>query len=91
MRVIAVSDGRGSHRMLEAHDVFLKSFDPEALGGRGWANLTDEVERAMKFATVAEAMKLWRTQPKRRPYREDGKPNRPLTAYTVNIEEEPVT
>ena len=45
---------------------------------------TDKVRKAQKFADVKEAFDFLRTQSTRMPLRpHDGKPNRPLTAFTV--------
>jgi hypothetical protein len=66
---------------------YLKSCDFEALGGRGLALFTNDVAKAMRFETRGEAMLYWRTQSKTVPNRHDGKPNRPLTAYHVEITE----
>ena len=41
----------------------------------------------MRFVSIAEAMEYWRTVSTTVPFRPDGKPNRPLTAYTVEIEQ----
>ena len=43
----------------------------------------------MRFATRGDAMNFWRAPSKTRPTRMDGKPNRPLTALTVEIEDAP--
>lgn len=60
---------------------YLESFDPDAYGGRGYADLT----KAMRFASVAEAFDMRKRQSAVRPLRPDGRPNRPLTAYTIAI------
>lgn len=65
---------------------YLKSFDPEAHDGQGDAVLTDEVSEAMKFDTFTEAYEFYHSVPMSRPIREDGRPNRPLTAFTVSVE-----
>jgi hypothetical protein len=65
---------------------YLKFYDPEAFDGRGDATWTLHLEDALKFASPLEATELWRTQSKTLPIRPDGKPNRPLTAFTVAIE-----
>ncbi len=49
---------------------------------------TPDIEQATKFEGV-DAFVLWRTPDPRAPVRDDGKPNRPLTAFTVEIEEYP--
>ena len=43
---------------------------------------TPDVGKALKFQTAAEAMALWRKEHGIRP---DGLPNRPLTAFTVEV------
>lgn len=53
--------------------------------GRGETVLTEERTRAKTFANAGEAFEFWRQQSKTVPLRPDGRPNRPLTAYTVEI------
>lgn len=64
---------------------YVESYDAEAYDGRGDVATTPDVEKARVFASPAEAMEAWRTVPKARPLRADGQPNRPLTAFTVEI------
>jgi hypothetical protein len=68
---------------------YLKSCNFEALGGRGLALFTPNLDQAMTFASKGEAMEYWRTQSKTVPNRHDGKPNRPLTCYHIEITEVP--
>ena len=65
---------------------YLQDYDPEYAGGRGQANWTTDPAKALIFNTGAEAVALYMSVPKTRPLRPDGKPNRPLTTYTVVIE-----
>ena len=44
--------------------------------------------RAQRFATNAMAMVAWNAQSMTHPYRRDGRPNKPMTALTVEIEPE---
>jgi hypothetical protein len=67
---------------------WLKSFDPEAFDGRGDALFTDRPDLALRFETLGEAFELWRRQSRCRPLREDGEPNRPLTAFSVTFDAE---
>lgn len=67
---------------------FLKSFDFEAEDGIGYGEFTTAIEQAKKFESAADAMIFWRTVVRCKPWREDGKPNRPLTALTVEIRDE---
>lgn len=65
---------------------YLKTYDPEAHDGQGFVEWTRNPDDAMKFITTGAALELVRYQPKNRPYRADGKPNRPITAFTISIE-----
>jgi hypothetical protein len=66
---------------------YVSAFDPEAHDGRGSMSATFDKSEAKKFDNAADAMEFYRQQSKTHPIREtDGKPNRPLTAYTVSIE-----
>lgn len=53
--------------------------------GRGTVVLTTDESEAMQFKSMSDAMEFWRQQSKSKPTRPDGKPNRPLTAYSVEI------
>jgi len=64
---------------------YLASFDPNANGGRGHATWTPDLSQAMRFANVKKALEMWKRPSTVQPRRPDGKPNRPLTAYTVEI------
>jgi hypothetical protein len=69
--------------------LFLKAYDPEAFDGRGWAEW-GTLDEAMKFSTSGEAWMLWRGVSMTRPVRADGAPNRPLTAFTIEVADEAV-
>lgn len=45
---------------------------------------------ALRFADMSEALAFWKQQSVRCPWRDDGKANRPLTAYTVLFDKEEV-
>ena len=64
---------------------YLESFDPDAYGGRGYVTWTPDLSKAMRFTSVVEAFEMRWRQPTVLPLRPDGKPNRPLTAYTTEI------
>jgi hypothetical protein len=67
----------------------LQSYDPEAHGGQGTATWTPDPAKALRFATAKAAHEFWNQVSKSRPVRADGQPNRPLTAFTVLIEDLP--
>jgi hypothetical protein len=62
---------------------WLLRFDPDAFGGRGWIECTDDPAQAMRFEDVEAVITCWKTQSRAVPLRDDGRPNRPLTAYTI--------
>jgi len=62
---------------------YLKSFNVEAHDGQGTADFTDDPNEALHFDSFSEAMDAWMRQSKTRPLRADGRPNRPLTAFTM--------
>lgn len=65
--------------------MYLRSIDVDAFDGRGDALFTPDKDRAMRFADLAEAFECWKRQSKVRPLRADGKPNRPLSAFSITF------
>jgi hypothetical protein len=59
--------------------------DVDANRGRGAIRTTEDRADAASFPDAAEAMRYWKRTSHVRPKRPDGKPNRPLTAYTIEI------
>lgn len=64
---------------------YLSSYDPEAHGGCGFATWTPDPAAAMTFEDASAAFEFSQQVPRCRPVRPDGKPNRPLTAFTIAI------
>ena len=64
---------------------YLQAYDPEFMNGAGLATWTTNPEHALLFTTKTQAMDLWKTVPRSKPRRADGEPNRPLTAYSVEV------
>ena len=74
--------------------LWLASYDPEFAEGRGLCDFTDDPASAARFPSAQAAMACYQARSRRQPTRPDGRPNKPLTAYTVTIEplpEPPVT
>jgi hypothetical protein len=86
--VIHIVEGRGEITRWSGNPagLYLRTWDVDAYDGRGDCDLTVHRDRAHQFATAEEAMQVWRSQSAVRPRRSDGEPNRPLTAFTVQIE-----
>ena len=66
---------------------YLLGFDFEARDGRGAGDFTVDIGRARRFSTARDAWDYWRTQSRTVPLRDDGKANRPFTAFTILIAE----
>lgn len=64
---------------------YLVSFHFDTADGKGFGKFTADEKKAKRFRDMAEAMEFWKTQSKVRPVRQDGEPNRPLTASSVEI------
>jgi hypothetical protein len=64
---------------------WLCNYDP-LTGESGWSSSEDD---ALRFAGVKEAFEFWNQVLESDPIRPDGKPNKPLTAFTISIEPVP--
>jgi hypothetical protein len=78
--------GAGRHDPLPPDGAWLRDYDPEAHDGQGDVTWTTDPALAQRFDTQADVLDCWSTVPKVRPKRADGKPNRPLTSYTITPE-----
>jgi hypothetical protein len=63
---------------------FLRVYDPDGYEGRGYIALTQHVEQALRFPSFEAVLDCWKMQSTTVPLRDDGKPNRPLTAYSAS-------
>jgi hypothetical protein len=93
IRILGHAAGSGSVEALfgmvvkgeEPPERYIKTFDHEAHGGQGYATFTNDPRKALAFPTWNDAHEFWRKVPKCRPTRPDGKPNRPLTASSIEV------
>lgn len=70
----------------EADGQYIKDFIPDIDEfGHGRLVTTPNLQEAKRFAESDTALEFYRQQSKRCPFRDDGRPNRPLTAYTVSF------
>jgi hypothetical protein len=81
MKIIAAADGG----TVPEEGRYLASFDPDAHDGRGSVSTTADQRFALIFHSNRAAFDWWTMQSTVRPFRADGQPNRPLTAYTVEF------
>lgn len=85
--ITIISEGLVGSGAESTRGLFLMSYDPEAHDGRGDAAWTADPAKALKFESVLDALHFWKQVPASRPVRPDGKPNRPLTAFTITLVE----
>lgn len=64
---------------------YVKAWNPHTPFGVLAVTSTDDVSKARQFTNTAEAMKEWNTVSNIESVRPDGRPNKPLTAVTVEI------
>jgi hypothetical protein len=79
IRLIGLANGNAD----PAQGMYVKHYDPAAFNGRGNLVTTPDKDLAHRFPDAIAAAEYWRQSVGRRP---DGKPNRPLTAWTVDIQ-----
>ena len=85
MRVMKIV---GTACELFSRPVLLKSYDPDGNGGHGDIEVTLDEAEAKRYETAREALEDLRRVSTVMPLRPDGCPNRPLSAYTIEVEEE---
>jgi hypothetical protein len=64
---------------------YLKEYDPTAFDGYGDIVFTDLKKDAIIFDSFTEANVFINQMPNNRPLREDGRPNRPISAFTLEL------
>lgn len=82
IRIIAYADGRPD----PDGQTYVRTFDPNQRAGRGLLIKTRNVNLAKWFDSPEAAWAYWRQRSRVKPFRPDGQPNRPLTAYTVVVQ-----
>ncbi len=65
---------------------FIVDYDPDGHDGNGKATFTLLRSHAKRFPSKIDALEFWRQQSTKKPLRADGKPNRPLTQFSVMVE-----
>ena len=83
LRIIGLADGRPS----PIAGAWVRDCDVNARGGRGTVIGTRMAHQALIFDSVGTAWAFWQRQSTAVPLRPDGGANRPLTAYTIEVEQ----
>lgn len=69
----------------DAVGAYVAEYDPDAHDGWGSVLLDGDPAKAATFDTAKGAFEFWQRTSQVRPVRPDGLPNRPLTAFTVEV------
>lgn len=71
--------------MVLKEGTYLKDFDNDVRAEypSGAVNATDDTALAMRFNSPGDVFAAWNSQSKTCPLRPDGRPNKPLTAFTI--------
>lgn len=78
-----VMRGYGTLHDQSSRGMYLLAFDVDGFQGAGIVRWTADARRARRFETAMDVLQCWHTVSTVHPVRDDGKPNRPLTAYTI--------
>lgn len=62
-----------------------KAFQRMASAGAEWYARRTTSDEAFRFKSKSVALEVWRAQSQTHPLRDDGKPNRPMTAVHCEI------
>lgn len=79
----------GAPKIEPSDNFYVMAYDADAHQGRGEVQTTDDITKALHFPTQTEAWAAWKRQSRLQPLRSDGRPNRPLTAFTITLVEVP--
>ncbi len=76
----------GTATTLFAAPLYLQAYDVDFQDGLGKADLTADPALALVFLDPGHVLQTWAEVSSVRPFRWDGRPNRPLTTYTIEPE-----
>jgi hypothetical protein len=87
MAIVIKIVSRGDGKPTPHAERYLAHYDPDADPLNGWVESTEFLDEALLFASITEATECWRRVSKTMPRRlSDGRPNRPLSAYTCSFQ-----
>ena len=85
MAHVMICRGNAAGLRCDGIDRFLWYCVHDTGNGRGEVGWTDDLRRAKRFVDQDETLEFWRRQSETVPLRDDGEPNRPLTAFDIEI------
>jgi hypothetical protein len=88
IQILGLADGSPTvfdGQYLKEYDPNRDGVDPSGQPMLAHVACTDDPAAALHFEDAGEAHRVWTLVDQRDPVRPDGKPNRPLTAFTITI------
>ena len=85
IRIAGVTGTQVAEPGADPGGLYVSGFDPDAHGGAGEVFTTAAQSKAYRFRNQREAVREYLRASAVRPLRSDGCPNRPMTAYAVEI------
>ena len=86
IRIVALEGTLCCPALGDPSGLYVASYDPEAHDGYGEVGLTRDAHQALSFVGPGAARAFYLQASRTRPRRSDGRPNRPMTAFTVAFE-----
>lgn len=89
MKIVGLTNGTPTPfdgQYLKEYDPSIDGVDPSGKPMNAYVFTTPDPADAMQFEDATELHAVWARVDPRRPMRADGKPNRPLTSFTVQTE-----
>jgi hypothetical protein len=81
MKIVGLADGTPMYR-----GQYLEWYDPERPASKELAGFTRDITKAKRFPSLVEFHAEWtRVRKRGGGLRDDGRPDRPLTAFTVEM------
>ena len=79
IRILELATGERT----DAEGQFVQEYTPDGNDGRGDLLLTGNAGQAKRYPNAVAALRDWKRVSETHPVRLDGKPNRPMTAFTI--------
>ena len=76
-------DGGPGDDLAHHYGRFLADYDPSGNMGAGTIVSTDDPNKALRFERLEDLLAVWKADSRTHPIRQDGLPNRPLTALNI--------
>jgi hypothetical protein len=81
LKIVGLANGQPS----QYDGQYIVRCEPVGEPGSAVLDTTTDIQKARRFNGIVEATEYWQQADPRMPVRPDGKPNRPLTAFSVEI------